>query len=124
VQNIMIVRFANGLFEPVWNRRYVDHVQIMVAETVGVEDRGNYYDKAGVVRDMVQNHMFQLMALVAMEPPTSVPWRCRTRRAGQGAQGHPHLEAGGRAGASGAGTVWTGRGGRTGRCPAIAASPR
>jgi len=71
VQNIMVFRFANGMFEPIWNRRYVDHVQIMVAETVGVEDRGNYYDKAGVVRDMVQNHMFQLLALVAMEPPTS-----------------------------------------------------
>jgi glucose-6-phosphate 1-dehydrogenase len=71
VQNIMVFRFANGMFEPVWNRRYVDHVQIMVAETVGVEDRGNYYDKAGVVRDMIQNHMFQLLALVAMEPPTS-----------------------------------------------------
>src|SRR5713101_1916001 len=71
VQNIMVFRFANGLFEPVWDRRYVDHVQIMVAETVGVEDRGNYYETAGVVRDMVQNHMFQLLALVAMEPPTS-----------------------------------------------------
>jgi glucose-6-phosphate 1-dehydrogenase len=71
VQNIMVFRFANGLFEPVWNRRYIDHVQMTVAETVGVEDRGAYYDTAGVLRDMIQNHMFQLMALVAMEPPGS-----------------------------------------------------
>ncbi len=71
VQNIMVFRFANGLFEPVWNRRYIDHVQMTVAETVGVEDRGNYYDTAGVLRDMIQNHMFQLLALVAMEPPSS-----------------------------------------------------
>src|SRR5712692_6384392 len=71
VQNIMVFRFANGLFEPVWNRDHIDHIQITVAETVGVEDRGNYYETAGVVRDMVQNHMFQLLALVAMEPPTS-----------------------------------------------------
>jgi glucose-6-phosphate 1-dehydrogenase len=71
VQNLMIFRFANGIFEPIWNRRYVDHVQITVAETVGVEGRGGYYDTAGALRDMVQNHLFQLLALTAMEPPAS-----------------------------------------------------
>jgi glucose-6-phosphate 1-dehydrogenase len=71
VQNIMAFRFGNGIFEPIWNRRYVDHVQITVAETVGVEGRGNYYEEAGALRDMVQNHMFQLLALTAMEPPVS-----------------------------------------------------
>jgi glucose-6-phosphate 1-dehydrogenase len=71
VQNLMVFRFANGIFEPVWNRRYVDHVQITVAETVGVEGRGGYYDEAGALRDMVPNHLFQLLALVAMEPPNS-----------------------------------------------------
>jgi len=71
VQNIIAFRFANGIFEPIWNRRYIDHVQITVAETVGVEERGGYYEEAGALRDMVQNHMFQLLALVAMEPPIS-----------------------------------------------------
>jgi glucose-6-phosphate 1-dehydrogenase len=71
VQNIMVFRFANGIFEPIWNRRYVDHVQITVAETLGVEKRGGYYDKSGAMRDMVPNHIFQLISLVAMEPPVS-----------------------------------------------------
>ena len=71
VQNIMVFRFANGIFEPTWNRRYVDHVQITVAEDLGVEQRGGYYDKAGALRDMVPNHIFQLITLTAMEPPIS-----------------------------------------------------
>jgi glucose-6-phosphate 1-dehydrogenase len=70
VQNLMVFRFANGMFEPVWNRRYIDHVQITAAETVGVERRAAYYEGAGALRDMVQNHLMQLLALVAMEPPT------------------------------------------------------
>ena len=71
VQNILAFRFANGIFEPIWNRRYIDHVQISVAETVGVEQRGSYYDESGALRDMVPNHIMQLISLTAMEPPIS-----------------------------------------------------
>jgi glucose-6-phosphate 1-dehydrogenase len=69
VQNILVFRFANGIWEPLWNGRYIDHVQLTVAEAIGVEGRGGYFEQAGIVRDMVQNHMFQFLTLMAMEPP-------------------------------------------------------
>jgi glucose-6-phosphate 1-dehydrogenase len=71
VQNIMAVRFANGLFEPIWNRDRIDHVQITVAESIGIEGRGRFYEQTGALRDMVPNHLFQLVAMTAMEPPVS-----------------------------------------------------
>lgn len=71
-QNIMVLRFANSIFEPLWNHRYIDHIQITAAEPMGVEGRGPYYDKSGALRDMVQNHLTQILCLVAMEPPTDL----------------------------------------------------
>jgi glucose-6-phosphate 1-dehydrogenase len=72
VQNMMVMRFANSIFEPIWNYKYIDHVQITVSETLSSDDRAGYYDQSGALRDMIQNHIFQLMALVAMEPPAAL----------------------------------------------------
>ena len=80
VQNIMALRFANGMFEPLWNRDRIDHVQITAAETVGVETRGRFYEKTGALRDMVPNHVFQLLAMVAMEPPAGFDARAVRNR--------------------------------------------
>lgn len=72
VQNLMVLRFGNGIFEPIWNNRYIHHVQITMAETLGVEGRGNYYEQSGAIRDIFQNHLLQLLSLAAMEPPSSL----------------------------------------------------
>jgi glucose-6-phosphate 1-dehydrogenase len=81
VQNILVLRFGNGIFEPLWNSRYIDNIQITVAESIGVGTRGNYYEKSGTLRDMVQNHIFQLMTLLLMEPPNDLqPDTVRTEK--------------------------------------------
>jgi glucose-6-phosphate 1-dehydrogenase len=72
VQNIMVFRFANGIFEPLWNRQHIDHVQLTVAENIGMEGRGKFFEEAGILRDIIQNHLFQILSLMAMEPPVSL----------------------------------------------------
>src|ERR1700689_3637123 len=71
-QNVLALRFANAIFEPIWNRRYVEQVQVTVAESLGVEHRGGFYETAGALRDIVQNHVMQVLALTLMEPPASI----------------------------------------------------
>src|SRR5205085_8015648 len=71
VQNVLALRFANAIFEPIWNRRYVDHIQVTVSEALGVGHRGSFYEQAGALRDIVQNHVMQVLALTLMEPPAT-----------------------------------------------------
>ena len=87
VQNVLALRFANAIFEPIWNRRYVDHIQITVAEELGVEHRGGFYETAGALRDIVQNHVMQVLALTLMEPPATDRRPGDPRREGQAAAG-------------------------------------
>jgi len=106
VQNIMALRFANGLFEPIWNRDRIDHVQITVAETIGIGKRGGFYEKTGALRDMVPNHLFQLLAMTAMEPPVSFDANAvRDRRAELLEAVHPIAVADAVRGQYGAGKV-------------------
>ena len=122
VQNIMALRFANGLFEPMWNREHIDHVQITAAETVGVERRGKFYEKTGALRDMVPNHLFQLLAMTAMEPPNSFDAEAVRAKKAEVIQAIRPLTPARRCsdavrGQYGAGTVWASTARPTARSP-------
>ena len=93
VRNLLVFRFGNGIFEPIWNRRHIDHVQITVAESIGVENRGAFYEETGASRDFLQNHLLQLMSLVAMEPPATFEADAAPRREGQGHPGDRRADA-------------------------------
>ena len=94
VQNILAFRFGNGIFEPLWNLRYVNHVQITAAESIGVEGRGAYYQEAGALADMIQNHLLQVMATIAMEPSAELQRQRGARRAIEAAALHTPDDAG------------------------------
>ena len=80
VQNILVFRFGNGIFEPIWNRNFIDHVEITAAESIGIEGRGPFYESAGALRDVLQNHVMEVLSFVAMEPPDSFRDRPRCGR--------------------------------------------
>ncbi len=84
VQNILVFRFGNGIFEPVWNRNFIDHVEITAAESIGIEGRGPFYEKAGALRDVLQNHVMEVLSFVAMEPPDNFEAACRAHREAEG----------------------------------------